>query len=127
MRTIKVSFILTSDKVSMDYLAEQIGIYPYVSCSTFPENSIAKPYWYVEVVAENNCLDEPLYSLSRIIWPHQEQILEMCSNYGIKPSVLIVVDSDYKDRPELTISLEILKILVHFKAELSLEIVNNWD
>jgi len=127
MRTIKASFILTSDKVSMDFLAEQIGIYPYVICSTFPENSIAKPYWYVEVVADSNCLEEPLYSLRSIIWPHQEQIVEMCSNYGIKPSVLIIVDSDYKDRPELTISPEIMKLLVHFNAELSLEIINNWE
>lgn len=127
MRKIKVSFILTSDKVSMDFLAEQISIYPYVSCSIFPENSIAKPYWYVEVVADSNCLEEPLYSLRNIIWPHQEQIVEMCINYGIKPSVLIIVDSDYKDRPELTIPLEILELLVHFKAELSLEIINNWD
>lgn len=127
MRKIKVSFILTSNKVSMDSLAEQIGINPYVICSDFPKNSIAEPCWYVEVVSDSTNIEEPLNSLGSIIKPHKEQIIELCSKYEIEPTVLIVVDSDYEDRPELTIPFGLLELFGQLKAEVSLEIVNNWD
>ena len=127
MRKITISFILTSNKVSMDFLAKQIGINPYVTCSDFPKSSIAEPYWYIEVVSDSTSLEEPLNSLGSIIKPHKEQIIELCGKYEIEPTVLIVVDSDYEDRPELTIPFKLLELFSQLKAEVSLEIVNNWD
>lgn len=128
MRYIKVSFILSSKNVLMDVLSDSIRINPSYVKTVFPANSIAEPYWFVEVSSSSPCIEEPLAKLEALIKPRSEAILNACDTYKITPTVLVSIAANYENRPEITISPKMLQFISSFDAELTFEIVGSiWE
>ncbi len=126
MRRVKVSFILSSDKVSISVLAEQIGIYPYKSRSEFPSNSIAIPYWYIENEDDSSSVEDTLKPLVERINPYSTRIIEAIERYGLESTVLIIINSDYEERPEISITSEMMAFFQQFKVELCIDVAYEW-
>lgn len=126
MRKIVVDFIISSDKTTIDSIAERINIEPHYSRSEFPEKSIAKPYWYIETVSDSASVEEPLLAIMDTVTPKFDIVSEICRELGSSPTILLIIDSDYENRPEITIPSEFAGFCARLNAELCIDITNDW-
>lgn len=126
MRKIAIRFFLSCETPPMESLSKKIGIEPFYSCSNFPKGSIAKPFWYTEVVSDALCIEDPLSKLKERISPRLKEIVMLCKENQIKTSFQIVIRADYADRPEITISPMFFPFFEQLNAELNLDIAYEW-
>ena len=75
-RRIHIEFIIESDKVPMPEVAKRIGIEQCEVRTTFPKNSIAKPYWQVDVKSNDISIEDPLRVLINLLEPKTGVIKE---------------------------------------------------
>lgn len=126
MREIKVDFIITTNQMSMEELANVIDIRPCYCQTTFPRGSVAEPYWYIEERSTSLSVEEPLEQIKDRLSPKTIVIKDICEQLHIKPSVYISVTCDYSDRPEIVLSSEILKFYALLDAEIGFDIAYEW-
>lgn len=122
MRKIDVSFIITTDKLPVDELAKRIGIEPFRVRTDFPDNSIAEPFWRVEVSSDCCCIEDALIKLASLLEQGKLEIMDVLREIETTPTLLVVVDADYEDRPEITFSPTVLEFFAQFGAEICVEV-----
>lgn len=121
-RRIHIEFVIESDKVSMPEVAKKIGIEPCEVRTTFPKNSIAKPYWQVDVKSNGISTEDPLRELINIIEPKTGVIKEVLAELGETPVLSIYTESKWFERPVLELPPDVVKFFAQFDTEIILDI-----
>ena len=126
MRITRISYILTTKNVPMEYIARQIAIQPHSIQTEFPPQSIADPWWSIEVSSDSASIEEPLVQLIDIILPKLRIIKDLISEYSILSTISIFVRADYEERPEISISPSFYSVFEQLNAELVFDIAYEW-
>lgn len=121
-RRIHIEFIIESDKVPMPEVAKRIGIEQCEVRTTFPKNSIAKPYWQVDVKSNGISTEDPLRVLINILEPKTGVIKEVLAELGETPVLSIYTESKWFDRPILELSHDVVQFFAQFDTEIILDI-----
>ncbi len=126
MRTIVVEYVLSTERVSMDVLSKLLNIEPFEIRSSFPEGSIAKPYWSTSISSSKNNIEEPLQALVDVLSSKREVIDDVVHEWQVSSSIIVKVRADYFDRPELVIPSHQLRFFADIHAELEFDIAYDW-
>lgn len=106
----------------MHALVERIGIEQCEVRTTFPKNSIAKPYWQVDVKSNDISIEDPLRVLINILEPKTGVIKEVLAELGETPVLSIYTESKWFERPVLELPPDVVKFFVQFDTEIILDI-----
>lgn len=93
-RRIHIEFIIESDKVPMPEVAKRIGIEQCEVRTTFPKNSIAKPYWQVDVKSNDISIEDPLRVLINLLEPKTGVIKEVLAESGKLPYLASILSQN---------------------------------
>lgn len=121
-RRIHIEFIIESDKVPMPEVAKRIGIEQCEVRTTFPKNSIAKPYWQVDVKSNDISIEDPLRVLINLLEPKTGVIKEVLAELGETPVLGIYTESKWFDRPILELSHDVLQFFAHFDSDIIFDV-----
>ncbi len=121
-RRIHIEFIIESDKVSMHEVAKRIGIEQCEVRTTFPKNSIAKPYWQVDVKSNDISIEDPLRVLINLLEPKTGVIKEVLAELGETPVLGIYTESKWFDRPILELSHDVLQFFAQFDSDIIFDV-----
>ena len=106
----------------MPEVAKKIGIEPCEVRTTFPKNSIAKPYWQVDVKSNGISTEDPLRVLINILEPKTGVIKEVLADLGETPVLRIYTESKWFERPVLELPPDVVKFFAQFDTEIILDI-----
>lgn len=106
----------------MPEVATKIAINQYEVRTTFPKNSIAKPYWQVDVKSNDISIEDPLRVLITILEPKTGVIKEVLAELEETPVLIIYTDSKWFDRPILSLPPDVVKFFAQFDTEIILDI-----
>jgi|GEM_PF-3260348 len=121
-RRIHIEFIIESDKVPMPEVAKRIGIEQCEVRTTFPKNSIAKPYWQVDVKSNDISIEDPLRVLINLLEPKTGVIKEVLAELGETPVLGIYTESKWFDRPILEPSHDVLQFFAQFDSDIIFDV-----
>lgn len=121
-RRIHIEFIVESDKVPMPEVAKRIGIEQCEVRTTFPKNSIAKPYWQVDVKSNDISIEDPLRVLINLLEPKTGVIKEVLAELGETPVLGIYTESKWFDRPILELSHDVLQFFSQFDSDIIFDV-----
>ena len=121
-RRIHIEFIIESDKVPMPEVAKRIGIEQCEVRTTFPKNSIAKPYWQVDVKSNDISIEDPLRMLINLLEPKTGVIKEVLAELGETPVLDIYTESKWFDRPILELSHDVLQFFAQFDSDIIFDV-----
>lgn len=121
-RRIHIEFIIESDKVPMPEVAKRIGIEQCEVRTTFPKNSIAKPYWQVDVKSNAISIEDPLRVLINLLEPKTGVIKEVLAELGETPVLGIYTESKWFDRPILELSHDVLQFFAQFDSDIIFDV-----
>lgn len=121
-RRIHIEFIIESDKVPMPEVAKRIGIEQCEVRTTFPKNSIAKPYWQVDVKSNDISIEDPLRVLINLLEPNTGVIKEVLAELGETPVLGIYTESKWFDRPILELSHDVLQFFAQFDSDIIFDV-----
>lgn len=121
-RRIHIEFIIESDKVPMPEVAKRIGIEQCEVRTTFPKNSIAKPYWQVDVKSNAISIEDPLRVLINLLEPKTGVIKEVLAELGETPVLSIYTESKWFDRPILELSHDVLQFFAQFDSDIIFDV-----
>lgn len=121
-RRIHIEFIIESDKVPMPEVAKRIGIEQCEVRTTFPKNSIAKPYWQVDVKSNDISIEDPLRVLINLLEPKTGVIKEVLAELGETPVLGIYTESKWFDRPILELSHDVLEFFAQFDSDIIFDV-----
>ncbi|CCX71518.1 unknown [Firmicutes bacterium CAG:555] len=121
-RRIHIEFIIESDKVPMPEVAKRIGIEQCEVRTTFPKNSIAKPYWQVDVKSNDISIEDPLRVLINLLEPKTGVIKEVLAELGETPVLSIYTESKWFDRPILELSHDVLQFFAQFDSDIIFDV-----
>lgn len=121
-RRIHIEFIIESDKVPMPEVAKRIGIEQCEVRTTFPKNSIAKPYWQVDVKSNDISIEDPLRVLINLLQPKTGVIKEVLAELGETPVLGIYTESKWFDRPILELSHDVLQFFAQFDSDIIFDV-----
>lgn len=121
-RRIHIEFIIESDKVSMPEVAKKIAIEQCEVRTTFPKNSIAKPYWQVDVKSNGISTEDPLRELINIIEPKTGVIKEVLAELRETPVLCIYTESKWFDRPVLELSHDVVQFFAQFDSDIIFDV-----
>ncbi len=121
-RRIHIEFIIESDKVPMPEVAKRIGIEQCEVRTTFPKNSIAKPYWQVDVKSNDISIEDPLRVLINLLEPKTGVIKEVLAELGETPVLGIYTESKWFDRPILELSHDVLQFFAQFDSDIIFDV-----
>lgn len=121
-RRIHIEFIIESDKVPMPEMAKRIGIEQCEVRTTFPKNSIAKPYWQVDVKSNDISIEDPLRVLINLLEPKTGVIKEVLAELGETPVLGIYTESKWFDRPILELSHDVLQFFAQFDSDIIFDV-----
>lgn len=121
-RRIHIEFIIESDKVPMPEVAKRIGIEQCEVRTTFPKNSIAKPYWQVDVKSNDISIEDPLRVLINLLEPKTGVIKEVLVELGETPVLGIYTESKWFDRPILELSHDVLQFFAQFDSDIIFDV-----
>lgn len=121
-RRIHIEFIIESDKVPMPEVAKRIGIEQCEVRTTFPKNSIAKPYWQVDVKSNDISIEDPLRVLINLLEPKTGVIKEVLAELGETPVLGIYTESKWFDRPILELSHDVLQFFAQFDMDIIFDV-----
>lgn len=121
-RRIHIEFIIESDKVPMPEVAKRIGIEQCEVRTTFPKNSIAKPYWQVDVKSNAISIEDPLRVLINLLQPKTGVIKEVLAELGETPVLGIYTESKWFDRPILELSHDVLQFFAQFDSDIIFDV-----
>lgn len=106
----------------MHALVERIGIEQCEVRTTFSKNSIAKPYWQVDVKSNDISIEGPLRVLINILEPKTGVIKEVLAELGETPVLSIYTESKWFERPVLELPPDVVKFFAQFDTEIILDI-----
>lgn len=121
-RRIHIEFIIESDKVPMPEVAKRIGIEQCEVRTTFPKNSIAKPYWQVDVKSNDISIEDPLRVLINLLEHKTGVIKEVLAELGETPVLGIYTESKWFDRPILELSHDVLQFFAQFDSDIIFDV-----
>lgn len=121
-RRIHVEFIIESDKVPMPEVAKRIGIEQCEVRTTFPKNSIAKPYWQVDVKSNDISIEDPLRVLINLLESKTGVIKEVLAELGETPVLGIYTESKWFDRPILELSHDVLQFFAQSDSDIIFDV-----
>lgn len=121
-RRIHIEFIIESDNVPMPEVAKRIGIEQCEVRTTFPKNSIAKPYWQVDVKSNDISIEDPLRVLINLLEPKTGVIKEVLAELGETPVLGIYTESKWFDRPILELSHDVLQFFSQFDSDIIFDV-----
>lgn len=121
-RRIHIEFIIESDKVPMPEVAKRIGIEQCEVRTTFPKNSIAKPYWQVDVKSNDISIEDLLRVLINLLEPKTGVIKEVLAELGETPVLGIYTESKWFDRPILELSHDVLQFFAQFDSDIIFDV-----
>lgn len=121
-RRIHIEFIIESDKIPMPEVAKRIGIEQCEVRTTFPKNSIAKPYWQVDVKSNDISIEDPLRVLINLLEPKTGVIKEVLAELGETPVLGIYTESKWFDRPILELSHDVLQFFAQFDSDIIFDV-----
>lgn len=121
-RRIHIEFIIESDKVPMPEVAKRIGIEQCEVRTTFPKNSIAKPYWQVDVKSNDISIEDPMRMLMNLLEPKTGVIKEVLAELGETPVLGIYTESKWFDRPILELSHDVLQFFAQFDSDIIFDV-----
>lgn len=121
-RRIHIEFIIESDKVPMPEVAKRIGIEQCEVRTTFPKNSIAKPYWQVDAKSNDISIEDPLRVLINLLEPKTGVIKEVLAELGETPVLGIYTESKWFDRPILELSHDVLQFFAQFDSDIIFDV-----
>lgn len=121
-RRIHIEFIIESDKVPMPEVAKRIGIEQCEVRTTFPKNSIAKPYWQVDVKSNDISIEDPLRVLINLLEPKTGVIKEVLAELGETPVLGIYTESKWFYRPILELSHDVLQFFAQFDSDIIFDV-----
>lgn len=121
-RRIHIEFIIESDKVPMPEVAKRIGIEQCEVRTTFPKNSIAKPYWQVDVKSNDISIEDSLRVLINLLEPKTGVIKEVLAELGETPVLGIYTESKWFDRPILELSHDVLQFFAQFDSDIIFDV-----
>lgn len=121
-RRIHIEFIIESDKVPMPEVAKRIGIEQCEVRTTFPKNSIAKPYWQVDVKSNAISIEDPLRVLINLLEPKTGVIKEVLAELGETPVLGIYTESKWFYRPILELSHDLLQFFAQFDSDIIFDV-----
>lgn len=121
-RRIHIEFIIESDKVPMPEVAKRIGIEQCEVRTTFPKNSIAKPYWQVDVKSNDISIEDPLRVLMNLLEPKTGVIKEVLAELGETPVLGIYTESKWFYRPILELSHDLLQFFAQFDSDIIFDV-----
>lgn len=121
-RRIHIEFIIESDKFPMPEVAKRIGIEQCEVRTTFPKNSIAKPYWQVDVKSNDISIEDPLRVLINLLEPKTGVIKEVLAELGETPVLGIYTESKWFDRPILELSHDVLQFFAQFDSDIIFDV-----
>ena len=110
----------------MQELAGLLEIKPYRIQTSFPEKSIATPFWETKVQSESLCVEEPLRELLDRLAPRADEIKKLLTIYKIESGVNILIRCDYVDRPEIAIPPFFYPLLEAINATVWFDIAYEW-
>ena len=126
MREIKIAFVLETDRVPPEQIAERLDIRPFNTRSVFPPKSIAKPWWETELVSDWTDIETALLELRERLKPKLDEIDALVQEYNIAPGVVLTVRCDWADRPVLAVPPYLYPFLERLHAELILDVAYEW-
>ncbi len=106
----------------MHALVERIGIEQCEVRTTFPKNSIAKPYWQVDVKSNDISIEDPLRVLINILEPKTGVIKQVPEDLEETPVLSIYTESKWFERPVLELPPDVVKFFAQFDTEIILDI-----
>lgn len=121
-RRIHIEFIIESDKVPMPEVAKRIGIEQCEVRTTFPKNSIAKPYWQVDVKSNDISIEDPLRVLINLLEPKTGVIKEVLAELGETPVLGIYTESKWFYRPILELSHDLLQFFAQLDSDIIFDV-----
>lgn len=121
-RRIHIEFIIESDKVPMPEVAKRIGIEQCEVRTTFPKNSIAKPYWQVDVKSNDISIEDPLRVLINLLEHKTGVIKEVLAELGETPVLGIYTESKWLYRPILELSHDVLQFFAQFDSDIIFDV-----
>lgn len=106
----------------MPEVAKRIGIEQCEVRTTFPKNSIAKPYWQVDVKSNDISIEDPLRVLINLLEPKTGVIKEVLAELGETPILSIYTESKWFDRPILELSHDVLQFFAQFDSDIIFDV-----
>ena len=121
--SIKVSLTLDSNEWNIEEIAQQLAITPY-KIITKPPTGMPEvgTTWYTQVITDSRCIDEPLKIVKARVMPKINNLSAVCEKYKTTPVVQIIVNSDYPNRPDLTLEPSDIEFIHLIRAELTMEV-----
>lgn len=106
----------------MHEVAKRIGIEQCEVRTTFPKNSIAKPYWQVDVKSNDISIEDPLRVLINLLEPKTGVIKEVLAELGETPVLGIYTESKWFYRPILELSHDVLQFFAQFDSDIIFDV-----
>lgn len=121
-RKIIIRYSIETDYADMEMVAKMIDIQPFSTRSSFPRGSIAKPWWETEVISDSLCVEKPLSEMIDRLNPKIGVIQEVINDFNASATLLIMVRSNFADRPVFSISPSYFQFFEALSAELIIDV-----
>ena len=119
---IRTSLILTGSYDDITEVSKQLTIHPCETRTSFPQNSIADPFWYTEVASNCPSVDETIQILIARISKSMNFIMDKCLNSEVEPTIQVLINCSYMNRPEISFSPKSIEFISKIGAELCLDV-----
>ena len=129
MAKVRVSLYLTGDSVPFEYLTEQLGVLPFLTRKKqdWPHPSVlagvAVDTWEYRTTKENALsISAQLDKVEQIFGGKVETIQTLLERYSLKCNIVILVEAECSNFPEMVLSEENISFLAAIKAELGFDL-----
>jgi hypothetical protein len=127
--SIKVIFCLFADEFDIDDVTRKLGIIPTDTRTrdSFPSQSIAagvaKTEWCLEI-KEENCIAVAILfeKMLEILREKETLINEICDDYNLESSFVVVIHMQDGDSPEVVLPREVISFAAAISAEIGFDL-----
>lgn len=128
MAKVKVNFYLTGESIPFENLTEQLGVSPSSirKKQDWPQPSIlagiAIDTWEYQTQKENALsVSTQLDKIEKVFGEKVETIRTLIERYSLKSNIVIIVETESSDFPEMVLTEENISFLAAIKAELGFD------
>ena len=121
----RTALILTGASSDVTELSRYLDIQPSIIRTTFPEKSVADPFWYTEIASKASSVNDTLQMLIDRVSDRMDKILKVCHDGKVEPTVQILITCDYENRPEISLSPNSIEFVSKLGAELCIDVSYN--
>ena len=129
MAKVQVRLYLTGDSVPFEYLTEQLDVLPFSTRKkqNWPRPSIlagvAVDTWGYQTIKENTLsISTQLDKVEQIFAKKVETIRALLKRYSLRCNIVILVEAECGNLPEMVLSEENISFLAAIKAELGFDL-----